>query len=125
MATPSFQQKMHRAMVLRTVRTIAPGILLLLLILAALVGVYVMSPSYGTQDLQGSKLHQSIGTVTSIYYAGNRQYSHNLVLLEVDGKRTEIQAPALFQIGQRVQVVYRVGKSGQIYAQGIAPLPDN
>ena len=44
------------------------------------------------------------------------------VFVKINGKTLPAGADVLVQVGQKVWVTYRIGKSGRIYVQRISPL---
>jgi hypothetical protein len=113
----------------QALRVWLPVALLALLLIGVLVFVCCLVPLREAEDLRGAATQHGSGGVTSFTYggmgqAGNR--SPDQVGLRLNGQEATYSGPKflLLRKGQRVQVTYRIGKSGNIYVDDIEPSAD-
>lgn len=115
------------AVLLHNLRTVTPGILILPLVLAGLFWIQIYWPWSVGQDLQGTERRWGTGTIHGALIPTKRTDANGLgdtpnVLLKINGTTLPARANAPVQVGQKVRVTYRVGKSGRTYIQRISSL---
>ena len=125
MATKSANLKgaNFRGALLHNLRTITPGILIVLLALTGLFWIQVYVPLRTGNDLQGAVLISGTGTVTGAaeVLTGYRSAVPGYTIkLKEQTVRTKTSLPV--RVCQQVLVKYRVGKSGVFYVDHIEAL---
>ena len=118
---PSQRQKWQHIL-----RRWLPGILLVLIVLAFAVCFFVLAPSHDIADLQGAKTHCEQGKVIAFVPAIVDQSGYRAdsqIVLGINGSQAFYSGtkPLLLHLQQRVQVTYRVGKSGRLYIDNVKP----
>jgi hypothetical protein len=81
------------------------------------------------QDLEGTERRWGTGTITGALIPTRGTFGSVLVdtpnvLLKLNGATLSAKANVPVQVGQKVWVTYRVGKSGRTYIQRISPLAE-
>lgn len=103
-----------------------PVSLFALFLVGIVVCVYYIAPSREAADMREAITRHGSGVVTSFTYgfvdqAGHRSPDQVGIVLNGDQASYSGTRFLLLRKGQRVQVTYRIGRSGNIYVDDIKP----
>lgn len=116
-------KRFRHAIVVHNLRTLAPGSLIIVWLLALLIWNLVLKPHWENQDLQGIPYRSGMGTIANTISAAPRYMDNVNVFVKINGTTLSAKADVPVRAGQKVMVTYRIGKSGAIYVENISPLP--
>ena len=123
----NLERRLRQAAVLDNLRVILPAAVILAMVTCLFFWSYAWLPLQAYRDVQGAPPQQGVAVVTGVTPGvasrGNQDLSGR-VSLRIGGKVAQAETRMPVRVGQRVQVMYRIGKSGRLYVDSIKALTD-